>query len=348
MIRILISLFLSVLFLSCSDSAGVTGSGTGVGNGITVSGVVKDSTNTPLEAVALELVPHGYLPPLPIDSRQTIYTGTSGAGGIFQFDSVSAGLYKLWARSGDSALGVVSCDLDGVLEDTVLDAVTLQSPVAYSVKLIGGSTRAAGVVRIYGSTYAQTCSVGETVTLHLPEGGAVCRVDIPGYLTLTGDTISLLANDTVPVYLLDGEQNSYCYHSDSLIVETVLRANGLDSLTVEEVTYAPFDDDDDDDCDDRRVIKLTLTNVHMLPAITGKMIALHTLSLTDGTLQSLPSELGNLRYLRRLDLRNNELHTLPATLMELENLDTVYVEGNPLDSLSVEMASWLAGLEDDD
>lgn len=340
---------LLTLILSCGDSADMTGSGTGVGNGITLSGVIQDSSEQPVAGIALELVPYTYLPPSKGDlQRESIYTQTSGAGGAFTFVEVEAGSYNLWAQAKDGTMGLLTLELDDDFSSVSLDTFTVKDPVPHTIK-VRGANGGTGEIRLYGSTISEQFTAGEVFTMQLPEGDNRCKVELPGYISLSGDTIVLAANDTVEVYLIGEDADSYSYTTDSLIVKEILHQNGLDSLTVEEVTVAPFDDDyDDDDDDNRRVRKLIFSGANVLPDIIGRLKPLQTLALTDGALTAIPDAVGELYYLERLELTGNNLQTLPRSIMSLENLDSVYVEGNPLDSLPRDMKQWLDALDDDD
>lgn len=346
MIRLL-SLVVFLFLLSCGSSADMTGSGTGVGNGITLSGVIHDSTDHPIEGIELELVPNTYLPPN-YDARlgESIYTQTSGFGGCFTFTDVTAGSYNLWAIASDDAMGLLNLELDDDFSQVTLDEFKIKELIPHFIKVRGVSS-GTGDVRVYGSTLVKPFTIGEVVTLRLPQGENRCRIDVLGYTTLSGDTISLIANDTVEVYLLEKDTDSYCYATDSLIVHHILHLNGLDYLTVKEVTNTS-DDDDDDDEEVKRVKSISFSGASVLPEIVGKLKPLETLELTDGTLKVIPETVGELSSLERLDVTNNALQTLPRGLMFLENLDSVYVEGNPMDSLTGDMKLWLDELDDDD
>lgn len=341
MIRLTLLLCAYFLLFSCGGSAEVTGSGTGVGNGITISGIVQDAQAKPLSGIAVELVQSSYLPTDEYFSRADIYTQTSGNGGNFQFTEIPGGSYNLWARAETGEVGVKYLELDEDLNAVSVDNITLEAPKPHSVKFNGVSSGEV-VLRLYGSTVYDTVAVNDVATLALPVGQNRINCSLPGYETLSGDSILLVAEDTVEIYFLKEGDDSYSYETDSLIVKQILSENSLDSLTVDEVTYAPFDDDGIG----KRVQRLHLDSVAVIPELTSRLRQLRLLEMIDGTIETVPQSLGNLVYLERLDLRNNSLQTLPRELLSLENLDSVYVEGNPLDSLPSDMKAWLNELDD--
>lgn len=341
MIRLSLLLCTFFLLSSCGGSADVTGSGTGVGNGITISGIVQDVQAKPMSGIAIELVNNSYLPAAADFSRAEIYTQTSGDGGRFRFTGIPGGSYNLWARAASGEVAVKYLELDEDFNAVSVDTMTLEAPKPHYVKF-NGATAGEVVLRLYGSTVYETLPVNAVATLELPVGQNRVNCSLTGYLPLSGDSVLLVAEDTVEIFFLKENSDSYSYETDSLIVAHILAENKLDSLTVEDVTYAPFDDDNIG----HRVQRLRLDSVSVIPEITGRLQQLRLLEMVDGTIETVPNSVGNLVYLERLDFRNNSLHTLPRELLTLENLDSVYVEGNPMDSLPDDMQLWINELDD--
>jgi hypothetical protein len=68
-------------------------------------------------------------------------------------------------------------------------------------------------------------------------------------------------------------------------------------------------------------------------SITTSLFNIHTLDLSDNSLEVLPFDFTSFTALCRLYLANNYLNTLPLSLASLTNLTTLTLHGNPLFSL---------------
>ena len=126
------------------------------------------------------------------------------------------------------------------------------------------------------------------------------------------------------------------YKEDSLAVRAILDSNGLNTVTVEEVTKVG----------NNRIDTLTLVGrgLTTLPSEIGNITKLVYFDLNDNTLSSIPSEIGNLKDLVHLDLRFNKLSGIPTTIGELKKLTLLNCRTNEITSVPAEIGD-LSALE---
>ena len=117
---------------------------------------------------------------------------------------------------------------------------------------------------------------------------------------------------------------------DSMVVRTILDANGLDR-TVYNVTEGA-----------NRVTNLYLDGLDLtsLPAAIGRLDSLRNLDLGENQLTDLPPEIGELRALTSLNLNHNKLTGLPSTMGQLANLDVVFLDHNHFAALPPVIGKW--------
>ncbi len=116
---------------------------------------------------------------------------------------------------------------------------------------------------------------------------------------------------------------SQSYKEDSLAVQAILDANGLSSLTVEEVSNKNVQN---------RIDSLALESKGLttLPKEIGTLTALMKLYLKENQLTSLPDEIGNCTELIYIDLTNNSLSSIPSAIGDLNKLMFLYLQKNAL------------------
>lgn len=334
-------LLVCVFLCSCGGNADISGSGTGVGNGATVSGMVVDTLAQPMSSAALELVPVDFLKPDTHDRQAKVFYSTSNETGGFTFRELDTGTYKLWGKGGAGLVALLSISIVNDSDKISLNKIEMKSPVHYAVRLVGGDDDDTALLRIYGSTFSQTLKNDSVVILSLPEGPHYADISVEKGTILNGDSLLLKINDTIDVHLLSEGVFSKSYSTDSLIVEKILSINEIHS-TVEAVTDAPLDDDDGG----KRVVRLSLENISLLPSIVGALRMLEILEVENGSVAIVPQEIGNLQNLKVLDLSDNQIQSLPDGITSLDNVDSLDLIGNPLDSLSDSVKNWIADIVD--
>jgi len=124
---------------------------------------------------------------------------------------------------------------------------------------------------------------------------------------------------------------SQTYSDDSLAVRSILDANGLYTLSVENVS----------DSSGGRIVELSLIkkNINIIPSEIGNLTALKILNLCNNYLTVLPPEIGNLNELTELYLSRNNLNLLPPEIGSLSDLIILSIGDNNLTSLTPEIGN---------
>ncbi len=123
---------------------------------------------------------------------------------------------------------------------------------------------------------------------------------------------------------------SQSYKEDSLAVRAILDANGLSSLTVEEVSGINVEN---------RIDSLALESKGLttLPKEIGNLTALMKLYLKANQLTTLPNEIGTCTELIYIDLTNNNLSSIPSAIGDLKKLMFLYLQKNALSTVPDEI-----------
>jgi Leucine-rich repeat (LRR) protein len=127
------------------------------------------------------------------------------------------------------------------------------------------------------------------------------------------------------------------YTCDSLAVRAILNSNGLDAVTVEEVTNL-------DSTGRVGSFNLLKRQVITMPSEIGRLTALTFIELSFNQLASLPQEIGQLVFLKSLFLEYNQLTEIPAETGQMDSLGHLNLAANQLESLPKEIGE-LSSLE---
>lgn len=346
--RYLVILFL--LLLSCSNksvSDNFGGTGTGVGNGIVVTGVVVADNNRPLSNTTLEIVPKNHLENSTISFSDTVLTDGEGK---FTWETDSAGSFRVWIVDESGVGAIRDITLDTTDKRVVLDTIEASPLKEYWLSFTETTNFEMIQVELYSSSILFDANTSRTVMFTIPEGDHFAKISFSSPLFSTVDSVQLLVGDTVSVPILPDSIKAKNYYEDSLIVHSILRMNfpSQDLTLIDVVILKEYLDDGMG----RRITGLHVLGCDTLPVFVGGLMALESLTVKDGFLTTIPKEVGNLSELMKLDFSNNaitsvpkeignlgstlkklilaknDITTLPDELDKLSNLDTVDLSEN--------------------
>jgi len=110
---------------------------------------------------------------------------------------------------------------------------------------------------------------------------------------------------------------SQSYSDDSLAVAEILKANGLDSISVQDVSSTTGD----------RITELYLDGrgLSVLPECVGKLTGLSKLLISNNQLKQLPDSIGQLTNLDYINASDNLISGLPEGFRNLQKLVYIYL-----------------------
>lgn len=113
---------------------------------------------------------------------------------------------------------------------------------------------------------------------------------------------------------------SQSYSDDSLAVAEILKANGLDNISVQEVSSTTGD----------RITLLHLDGkgLRVLPECVGKLTALSKMLISNNQLKKLPDSIGQLTELDYINASDNLISELPEGFRNLQKLVYIYLIRN--------------------
>jgi len=112
------------------------------------------------------------------------------------------------------------------------------------------------------------------------------------------------------------------YKDDSLAVDELLKANGLNTVNVTEISFVTND----------RITLLSMTNkaLRVLPECIGKLDALEYLNCSDNTIYELPESFSKLQHLKYAYFIRNQFTQWPNVFYSMPNLEVIDLGGNHL------------------
>lgn len=328
---------LLLLLLSCSNksvSDNFGGTGTGVGNGIVVSGVVVTGNNTPLANTTLEIVPKNHLEYSSISVVDTVQTDTEGK---FSWETDSIGMYRMWIIDESGVGAIRDITIDSTQDKIELDTIKTLPLRNYWLSFAGTTHFEELQVELYGSRLTYNANAASIIHFEIPEGEHYAKITFASKEYSTVDSVKLSVDDTVPVAVLPDDMIAKNLFEDSLIVHSILRMN-FPTLDPNQYPFILLYGNMDDGVG-LRVTGLWITGCDTLPPFVGGLVALESLTVKDGLLTTIPEQVGNLPELMKLDLSNNEITTVPKELGNFEStLKKLILSRNDIITLPDELA----------
>ncbi len=348
-----LSLLILLVIISCSSSpVAHGGTGTGVGNGFTITGVVASSTGEVVPYAEVELIPEQYITADRSEFVEPIMV-TADSLGVFSITHSYSGVFNLWTKELDQeAVEKVVCDtlVNRLIElDTIVVAESNNHFVEFSPLVL--SKAQVALVQLYGGRYSKEVLTNTVLNIPLPAGDHVVKISFPGSSIETVDSVLLVASDTINITdpnaaVIPDSFVSRTLEDDYLVLRSILALNGQSVGTGTSLTLVTHDNDDDDMGEASRITGLRLHNIDTLPPYIAGIIVLESLTVSNGNLKSVPAVLGELEFLKKLVLCNNNIDSLPDEITRLENIVTLDLRGNPLRSLSSKVKAWIADILD--
>ena len=333
MIRcIILFLLASLVSLDCSFNAGASSEVEGM-----IQGRVLIDENDPVIDARVRLRPMGFLA---LENESGIAVNTSTReNGIFCFDTLPEGTYVIEILY-DNEYGALQTFSIGATDDfpKVLPPVTLtRTGTIYGrINLPLSDDTSRPWVALYNvDRLIQTPITQDFRFGSVPEGTYNLRI-VPyreSKLVVEVHDIRVISDSIVDIGTMNFTMQPFfkgctSFACDSMAVRTILDENGLDAVTVAQVSGI--------DTASGRIATLDLAGYGLIDLTRnlGSLSELTTLNVRNNQLVALPKEIGYLRNLKACYLDTNQLSYLPIELGYCTALEVLTVRRNQLRTLS--------------
>ncbi len=311
-----IALFImALLTVSCGGSSSVAGATSETTNGVVVTAV--SATGTGVAKASVYIAKSDELRAIKDNDRApTMLTDVSGLFSIDSLDTVNYTVEVIDSMGNRAMSNIVYNPTSKKHELSGSNVLTL-SPTGRLFGKVEKLSSQKVYVQIFGlHRIIVTDSTGKFSFPDLPAGDLRIKVTAED-VVVADDHFEVKPNRLTDVgtYTIGA--------TDSVIVRYILDANGLDTVTIEEV-YSKTKEGYHLNFDKR--------GLTTIPAEIGKL-RLVELSLAQNKITSIPDELFNLTQLTYLDLSGNKLTELPSSISRLEQCEILDIEDNELTTL---------------
>ncbi len=330
----MLCLFASVLLSCANHYAGNIdngGSASEVEGKYAVKGTVVYDCGEPVPGAKVRMRPHGFLA-LYAD-KFVAYDTTTDEQGRFYFDTALVDSYTIEINK-NGKYGALEQLVIGT-KDTfpiVLSKATLvpTGSIAGRINLPISDDTVRPYIAIYNVDYMAKALITQDFRFDgIPQGGYNLRL-VPSLrskfvmelrdIEVVGDSVVDLG--TLTLFALDFFKGCAGFECDSVVVRSILDANGLTDVSVFSVVTI--------DSATGRVVGLDLSgrSIATLTKDIGSLSQLVTLNLRNNHLVSIPSQICYLRGLEYCYLDSNELYELPAGFCYCKSMKVLTASNN--------------------
>lgn len=316
------------IYLSCTMSGDISGTGSQAGNG-NVLGKVVNPDGSPAVNADVFIRPKGFLKDTTEISGSPISDAVTDYTGAFLIDTVKPGEHLIEINDGIKNAILIECVKDSVnIQAKDLGTIYLKAQAGFFGVVVRDNipTNTSVYVQVYGLDHAREVDIyGDFSFYKIPAGTYNLRIFSSDTSLGTVDSETITIN---PAEELDAGTFilPFEYWRDTLIVREILDSNGHTDIPVDEVTTEK----------NGRVGEVDLTNMDIstIPPSIGDLRITH-LFLRENSISFLPDEIGKIASLEYLNLAINDLSGLPPTIGNCTRLKHLDASDNHLSGSNI-------------